>query len=169
MDLPPDDPIFAKPFHPPVASDPIRFSTSSEQPRGRTIPRRIANLIGKVGLRFEPSVKADLEAHAARVALLAEDMRDADAGKLEQAIDRWVASKPFLPKASDLREIMAELSAPKGKQEYRDVVGIRNAELQAEGSDLRWAWNNPEDRGAGTHLTSIAPIPKGPYGTEFAE
>lgn len=41
------------------------------------------------------------------------------------------------------------------REGYIDVVGNRNAELQAKGSPLRWAWNNPEDWGAGTHLYSI--------------
>lgn len=99
-----------------------------------------------------------MEAHAARVALLAEDMADADLNRLSQAIDRWVASKPFLPKASELREIMADILRPKTNAEYVDVVGPRNAMLQAQGSNLRWAWNNPDDWGAGTHLTSIAPL-----------
>lgn len=109
-----------------------------------------------MGLRYEPSSKSDLEAHAARVALLAEDMADADPRKLEQAIERHVARSPYLPKASDLNEIMAEIGKPRGQADYVDVVGIRNAELTASGSHLRWAWNNPEDRGAGTHLYSIA-------------
>jgi hypothetical protein len=157
MDYPPDKPIFARPLAL-AASDETHSSTSSEQPRRRTIPRKIANLIGKVGLRYEPSVKSDLEAHAARVALLAEDMADADPWKLEQAISRHVARSPYLPKASDLNEIMADIARPKGPRQYVDVVGARNAELIAEGSDLRWAWNNPEDRGAGTHLYSTAEL-----------
>jgi hypothetical protein len=164
MDYPPDKPIFA---HPLVLaeSDETHSSTSSEPPRSRTIPRKIANLIGKVGLRYEPSVKSDLEAHAARVALLAEDMAEADPWKLEQAIQRHVARSPYLPKASDLNEIMADLARPSTKVEYADVVGARNAKLQADGSDLRWAWNNPDDRGAGTHLVSLRKPEPGPYFT----
>ncbi len=162
MEYPPDDPIFAKPFHP-VASGPTDASTCSTPPKRKFVPATIRSLISKLGLRFAPSQAADMEAHAARVALLAEDLSDAEPKRLEAAIDRWVGAKPFLPKASELREIMAEIAAPTGKKEYADVVGIANARLQAEGSDLRWAWNNPEDRGAGTHLTSIAEIPKGPY------
>lgn len=154
MDNPPDNPFTNLPAL--VGSGETHSSTSSEPPRRRTIPRRIANLIGKVGLRYEPSVKSDLEAHAARVALLAEDMADADPGRLEQAIGKWVAVKPYLPKASDLNEIMADFAKPAGPKQYVDVVGNRNAQLAAEGSDLRWAWNNPDDRGAGTHLYSLA-------------
>lgn len=111
-----------------------------------------------MGLRYEPSSKSDLEAHAARVALLAEDMAEADTWKLEQAIGRHVARSPYLPKASDLNEIMADINRPKKQADYIDVVGIRNAELEAEGSYLRWVWNNPDDRGGGTRLVSIAPL-----------
>jgi hypothetical protein len=158
MDYPPEQPIFARPLAL-VASDETRSSTSSEPPRSRTIPRKIANLIGKVGLRYEPSSKSDLEAHAARVALLAEDMAGADPAKLERAISVHVSRSPYLPKASDLNAIMADLAKPRGGSDYADVVGVRNAYLEAEGSHLRWAWNNPDDRGAGTHLTSLAELP----------
>lgn len=122
------------------------------------MPPKIRSLISRLGLRYEPSSKSDLEAHAARVALLAEDMAEADPWKLEQAIGRHVSRSPYLPKASDLNEIMADLERPSGPVEYIDVVGIRNAQLQAEGKDIRWVWNNPNDRGAGTHLVSIRPL-----------
>lgn len=96
-----------------------------------------------------------MAAHGARVALLAEDMAEADPWKLEHAIRRHVARSPYLPKASDLNEIMAEIARPKAHGDHLDVVGIRNAELIASGSKLRWHWNNPNDRAAGTHLASI--------------
>lgn len=43
-------------------------------------------------------------------------------------------------------------------EEYVDVVGDRNAVLQAKGSHLRWAWNDARDRSLGTHLYSIVPL-----------
>lgn len=90
--------------------------------------------------------------------MLAEDLAEADPWKLEQAIGRHVMRSPYLPKASDLVEIMAEINRPKKQADYADVVGRRNAELEAEGSNLRWVWNNPDDRGGGTRLVSIAPL-----------
>lgn len=157
MDYPPDKPIFANPLVL-AESDETHSSTSYEQPKRRTIPRAIANLIGKVGLRYEPSVKSDLEAHAARVALLAEDMADADPRKLAVAIQQWVATRPYLPKASDLNELMAEIGRRPSDSECVDVVSPRNEMLQAQGSNLRWAWNNPDDRAAGTYLYSTAEL-----------
>lgn len=149
------EPIFARPLVL-VASDETRSSTSFEQPRARSIPRAIANLIGKVGLRYEPSVKSDLEAHAARVALLAEDMADADPRKLQLAIQQWAASRPYMPKASDLNEAMAAMSAPARHSECVDVVTPANERLAAQGRSLRWAWHNPNDWSAGTYLTNTA-------------
>jgi hypothetical protein len=158
MDYPPDKPIFAEPLSLPAVTDQTPASTCSTPPRRKSVPAKIRSLISALGLRYEPSSKSDLEAHAARVALLAEDMAEADPWKLDQAIGRHVARSPYLPKASDLNEIMADMAKPTGPKDYVDVVGLRNAQLQADGSDLRWAWNNPEDRGAGTHLTSIRPL-----------
>lgn len=140
---------------PDVASVATAASTCSTPPRKKSIPAKIRSLISRLGLRYEPSSKSDLDAHAARVALLAEDMAEADPWKLERAIGRHVSRSPYLPKASDLNEIMADMERPKGPIEYIDVVGIRNAQLEIEGKDIRWAWNNPDDRGAGTHLVSL--------------
>ena len=75
MDYPPDKPIVANPLVL-VGSDETPSSTSSERPKARSIPRKIANLIGKVGLRYEPSSKSDLEAHAARFNELIEYAHD---------------------------------------------------------------------------------------------
>lgn len=158
MDYSNDRPIFAQALVP-VASGETRSSTSSEQPRRRTVPRQIANLIGKVGLRFEPSVKSDLEAHAARVALLAEDLADADPNQLAIAIQQWAMAKPYMPKASDLIEAMTAMSAKPRSGEYLDVVTPANERLAAAGSRLRWFWNNPAHREAGTFLADTAKLP----------
>lgn len=152
----PTKPDYARALTHPEASGPTDASTCSTPPKPKSVPPRVRSLISKLGLRFAPSLAADMEAHSARVALLAEDVADADPDRLQQAVDRWVATKPFLPKASELREIMAEIGRPSVRGDCLDVVGIRNAELAASGSHLRWAWNNPNDRGAGTHLTTNA-------------
>ena len=154
MDYPPDKPIFAGPLTL-ADSDPTDASTCSTPPKKKFIPAKIRSLISRLGLRYEPSSKSDLDAHAARVALLAEDMAETDPWKLEQAIGRHVSRSPYLPKASDLNEIIADITRPQTNADYVDVVGLRNNDLQAKGSDLRWAWNNPQDRGAGTHLYSL--------------
>lgn len=62
-------------------------------------------LIGELGLRYRPSAAADLEAHAASIALLARDVADIPANYLAMAIEMWVKSSRFMPKASDLAEM----------------------------------------------------------------
>lgn len=52
-----------------------------------------------------------MQAHGARVLLLAEDLADTNPTKLRQAISRWAAAKPFLPKASELRAIIEDIDA----------------------------------------------------------
>jgi hypothetical protein len=158
MDYPPDEPIFARPLTLPAVVDPTPASTCSTLPKRKFVPAKIRSLISALGLRYAPSAAADMDAHGARVALLAEDMAEADPWKLEQAISQHVARSPYLPKASDLNEVMADMARPAGASECIDVVGYRNAHLQVIGSHLRWAWNNPNDRRAGTHLTSLAPL-----------
>ena len=155
-DYPPDQPIFSKPLAL-VASDETNASTCSTPPKLKSVPAGVRSLISKLGLRYEPSSKADLDAHAARVALLAEDLAEVEPWKLQQAISQWVQCRPFMPKASDLREIMDTMGARRST-EFVDVVSQRNAILQSEGSHLRWAWNNPDDWGAGTHLYSTKPL-----------
>lgn len=157
MDYQPTEPIFAKPLVL-ADSDQTDASTCSSPPKRKSVPASIRSLISGLGLRYAPSAAADLEAHAARVALLAEDLADAEPWKLQQAIAQHVNASPYLPKASDLRELMRDIGRRPGDEECVDVVGFRNAELEAKGSPLRWAWNNPSDRAAGTHLTTLTPL-----------
>lgn len=157
MDYPPDEPIFAKPLQL-EGNGETDASTCSTTPKPKYVPAEIRSLISKLGLRYVPSVRDDIDAHAARAVLLAEDLADAEPWKLQQAIAKWVATKPFMPKASELREIMAEIGRRPSDDEYLDVVTPANERLEREGKMIRWAWNDPRDRRLGTHLYSIAPM-----------
>lgn len=80
----------------------IQSSTSSvpqPQPSAKTV-----EIIGKLGLRYPPANTVDRQAHAARIALLAEDCWDVPVECLEQAARDWAQSSPFMPKACELRE-----------------------------------------------------------------
>jgi hypothetical protein len=90
--------------------------------------------------------------------LLAEDVSTADPWTLEQAIDRWVATKPYLPKASDLNAIMVEISKPKGSGKYVNLAEVYNARLIADGSKLRWRYRDPTNLESDLYLTSTAPL-----------
>jgi hypothetical protein len=65
-------------------------------------------LIGELGLRYRPAAQADLEAHAAAIALLARDLADIPAKYLEIAIRRHVLQSPFMPKAAELAALAQE-------------------------------------------------------------
>jgi hypothetical protein len=60
-------------------------------------------IIGKLGLRFPPANSVDRDAHAARVALLAEDCADIPPDWLDEAVSRWAKSQPFFPRTCELR------------------------------------------------------------------
>ena len=60
-------------------------------------------IIGKLGLRFPPANSVDRDAHAARVALLAEDCADIPSEWLAEAVSRWAKSQPFFPRTCELR------------------------------------------------------------------
>lgn len=57
-----------------------------------------------LGLRYPPANSVDREAHAARVALLAEDCADIPDEWLDVAVRRWAKSQPFFPRTCELRE-----------------------------------------------------------------
>lgn len=74
------------------------------QPNGQTL-----EIIGKLGLRFPPANTVDREAHAARVALLAEDCADIAPHWLDRAAVEWARTKPFFPKAIELRSLASAI------------------------------------------------------------
>lgn len=92
---------------------PTQRLPSSER---RPLPSaRTLEIIGKLGLRYPPANSVDREAHAARVALLAEDCTDIDPDMLDAAARDWAKREPFFPRACELRElakVMERLSRP---------------------------------------------------------
>lgn len=79
---------------------PIPHSTSYEQRKQPSA--RIARIIGELGLRYRPSAAADLEAHAASLALLTQDVAHMNEDRLEWAAREWARTERFMPKACDL-------------------------------------------------------------------
>lgn len=47
-------------------------------------------------------MQADLEAHAASIALLCRDVADVPPALLDRAVEQWVRESVFMPKAADL-------------------------------------------------------------------
>lgn len=75
--------------------------------------------------------------------LLADDLATIPADILEQAIQRHVASSPYMPKAADLTKLAREIVAgqsvaiPRGGPSYaHDLAAARNAQMNRE--DIEW-------------------------------
>lgn len=64
----------------------------------------MAEIIGKLGLRYPPANSVDRDSHAARVVLLAEDCADIPDDWIDEAARRWAKAEHFLPRACELRE-----------------------------------------------------------------
>ncbi len=82
-------------------------------------------------MRFRPTAQADLEAHAAMLALLIRDLGDVNADALEKAIAEHVRCSRFMPKAAELfdlveryrvdsRPIVTAHAAPYHQQDIQD-------------------------------------------------
>jgi hypothetical protein len=83
--------------------------------------------VSELGFRFRPSVQADLEAHAHAIRLLTEDLADVPASLLEQAAQRWAATKPYLPKACELIEMAKQCGVSNAPIDLQDYCNRMNA------------------------------------------
>lgn len=62
-------------------------------------------IISDLGLAMPPANSVDREAHAARIMLLAQDCADLPVEHLRTAAEEWRRTKPFLPRACELRDL----------------------------------------------------------------
>lgn len=121
---------------------------SSEGPKPKTepkIPAAIQRIIGELGLRYRPSATADLEAHAATLALLCRDLADLPPHLLERAAREWAVRSPYLPKASDLAGMCRDLmpsAKPKASRDdwLRAKAEEANRNLALEGKSEAMLW-----------------------------
>lgn len=78
-----------------------------------------------------------MEAHAATLALLAKDLADLDPARLQLAADHWAKTERFMPRAAELRSLVAKFGDRGRAAEL--AVDRGNAMLVADGrSDVRW-------------------------------
>lgn len=117
---------------------PTRLSTCGDKPTPKSAPPAgIRKLIAELGLRYRPNDRADLEAHAAKLALLASDVADIPERPLRAAIAEWIARKPYLPKASELIEMArAHLTGPR-RQADGDAEKRRAMLVEMNRSNMR--------------------------------
>lgn len=129
---------------------PTRRSTCSErpeQPRKPTVPPAIGRLIAELGLRYRPTAATDLAAHGEALRLLALDVADLPADRLERAITKWVRAERWMPRASDLvalcqedqRRSFDQTYQPAAEQASADAFAcIRNAGSLANRPNIEW-------------------------------
>jgi len=99
-----------------------------ERPKKR-ISAKTERLIGELGLRYRPSAQADLEEHAASLALLTRDLADIPPDLLERAIHDHVTNSPYLPKASDLIAKARGYMPNPGRSDQQAICDRGNAHL----------------------------------------
>jgi len=117
-------------------------------------------LIGELGLRYRPASQADLESHAAALALLASDVADVPPDYLARAIAKHVVESPYLPKACDLIRIAKSFIPVRqhdGPEKETTAQRLNRLMDQDPNSrrDIRWF---PDAVGNGAHLETIGPI-----------
>lgn len=149
-----------------AAHDPTRLSTSTSPPKPslpRNPPAKIKALIAELGLRYRPTAQTDLQAHAALLALLTQDVADLPPDRLDRAIREWVRTQRFMPRAAELVALCQADQQAEAKSarttgdpldEARQWVAQRNARLRSSSNgrrDIEWF----VDDAGGTALRSI--------------
>jgi len=100
----------------------------------------IKRIIAELGLRYRPSGQADLEEHAASLALLARDVAEVPADLLQEAAGRHALQSPFMPKASELIGLAQDILRGTGSGAEADMAHRRNQQLREEGNPKRLEW-----------------------------
>ena len=94
------------------ARDQTQLSTCTSRPSENLRPKpsaKVRDLVSRLGLRYRPTNAADLDAHAAMLALLAQDIADVPYDLLDRAVSRHVMQSPYMPKAADLVKLAKEI------------------------------------------------------------
>lgn len=106
--------------------------------------------MGELGFRFRPSAQADLVAHGHAIRLLTQDLADVPISLLEPAIERWAATKPYLPRACEIIELAGQIGASmiSGTQAAADQLQAHCDRLNATDRARFWfvAGQAPERR-----------------------
>jgi hypothetical protein len=115
---------------------PTQRLTFTEQPLPRS-SAKTARLIAELGLRYRPTAQADLEAHAATLALLTKDLAGVNPDDLERAIHRWARTEKWMPKASELIETIQSMDVCRRELSAETLAARRNSAPDMR-PDLIW-------------------------------
>jgi hypothetical protein len=126
---------------------PIPPSTYSAPPTRRSPNPKLVKIISELGLRYRPLASADQEAHAAQVALLVQDLADADPHQLARAAQEYARTERFMPKACDLLAIINRAKSdidPNGEENLKRLAAKYNAADWFTRRDVEWVARGSE-------------------------
>jgi hypothetical protein len=126
-----------------IAGQTLSWMHSPEQPpkpKPLNVHPLIRQAILELATRYRPNVSADIEPFEAKIALLTKDLAHANPQALKAAADEWARRERWLPKASELIELIRESRGPRGKEV--DLAAKYNARLAAEGKrGMKWVYD----------------------------
>lgn len=76
------------------------------------VPAKVREIILELGVRYRPSSPAEQQAHREKLEYLCEDLADIPPTNLKRAADDWVRTQRWLPKASELADLVRDQSVP---------------------------------------------------------
>lgn len=132
----------------PILSPPTApKSTQTSQPK--KAPAAIRALLVDMAARYRPTDPSRVAAHVEQLDLLASDLADAPTEKLRAAIAEWVRNSRWMPRASDLWDIIRRqatsavsiIGPSEERLRYRVETGNRMLD-EAGRIDVRWIIDN---------------------------
>lgn len=112
----------------------------------------IRQAVLELATRYRPNRPEELEPFQARIALLTKDLAHVNPHALKGAADEWARRERWLPKASELIDLIRESRGPGGNEV--DLAAKYNARLASEGkTGMKWIY----DRGGQLKLIGTKP------------
>lgn len=111
-----------------------------QKPRPLSVHPLIQQAILELATRYRPNSQADIEPYQAKVALLTKDLAHVNPHGLKAAADEWAQRERWLPKASELIDLMREQHGPKGRE--INLAEKYNQRLATEGKrGMKWIYD----------------------------
>lgn len=93
----------------------------------------------ELATRYRPNRPDELEPFQARIALLTKDLAHVNPHALKEAADEWARRERWLPRASELIDLIKESRGPGGNE--IDLAAKYNARLASEGkTGMKWIY-----------------------------
>lgn len=138
-----------------IAGQTLSWMHSQGQPQRPQQPNvhpLIRQAVLELATRYRPTNQADIEPFQAKVALLTKDLAHVNPQALKEAADEWAQRERWLPKASELIDLIRECRGPSGNE--IDLAAKYNARLASQGKrGMKWIY----DKGGQLKLISTKP------------